>query len=62
MNPPQASIGRFDPDVLDLLADLARETVVIVVTHEPQLFSDWDCHRCQLMDGELKPVTTLPAR
>jgi len=49
-------------DVLDLLADLARETVVIVVTHEPQLFSDWDCHRCQLMDGELKPVTTLPAR
>ena len=48
-------------DVLDLLADLARQAVVIVVTHEPQLFSDWDCNRCQLLGGQLKPVTTLPA-
>ena len=47
-------------DVLDLLAGLAREQVLIVVTHEPELFQDWDCERLRLQSGRLEPMTTLP--
>ena len=47
-------------DVLDLLAGLAREQVLIVVTHEPELFQDWDCQRLRLQGGRLEPMTTLP--
>ena len=48
-------------DVLALLSDLSRERVLIVVTHEPQLFAGWDCRRHQLINGGLKPLSTLPA-
>ena len=47
-------------DVLDLLAGLAHEQVLIVVTHEPELFQDWDCERLRLQSGRLEPMTTLP--
>ena len=47
-------------DVLDLLAALSQQRVVIVVTHEPQLFEGWSCNRYQLRDGSLEPVSTLP--
>ena len=47
-------------DVLDLLASLAREQVLIVVTHEPELFQVWDCQRLRLKGGQLEPMTTLP--
>ena len=47
-------------DVLDLLASLAREQVLIVVTHEPELFQGWDCQRLSLQGGRLEPMTTLP--
>ena len=47
-------------DVLDLLASLARDQVLIVVTHEPELFRDWDCQRLLLQGGRLEPMTTLP--
>ena len=47
-------------DVLDLLAGLAREQVLIVVTHEPELFQDWECERLRLQSGRLEPMTTLP--
>ena len=47
-------------DVLQLLAELAREQVLIVVTHEPELFKSWACQRHQLQNGELMPMSTLP--
>ena len=47
-------------DVLQLLADLARERVLIVVTHEPELFDEWNCERHRLVAGQLGPMTTLP--
>ena len=47
-------------DVLDLLASLAHEQVLIVVTHEPELFQDWECQRLRLQGGRLEPMTTLP--
>ena len=47
-------------DVLDLLAALSQQRVVIVVTHEPQLFEGWSCDRYQLRNGSLEPVSTLP--
>ena len=47
-------------DVLNLLAELSLKRVVIVVTHEPQLFEEWSCDRYQLRDGGLEPVSTLP--
>jgi energy-coupling factor transport system ATP-binding protein len=47
-------------DVLELLAGLAREQVLIVVTHEPELFQDWNCQRLRLQGGQLDPMTTLP--
>ena len=48
-------------DVLNLLSQLSKQRVLIVVTHEPQLFHDWSCERYQLTNGRLEPVTTLPA-
>ena len=47
-------------DVLDLLADLSKERVLIVVTHEPELFRNWQCDRHRLRNGQLSPLTTLP--
>ena len=48
-------------DVLDLLADLSKERVLIVVTHEPELFRNWQCDRHRLQNGQLSPLTTLPS-
>ncbi|WP_413440110.1 ABC transporter ATP-binding protein [Synechococcus sp. MIT S1220] len=47
-------------DVLSLLADLARDQVLIVVTHEPELFQRWACDRHRLEAGQLTSLTTLP--
>ena len=47
-------------DVLTLLADLSKQRVVIVVTHEPQLFEGWSCDRYQLRNGGLEPASKLP--
>ena len=47
-------------EVLELLADLSRKRVLIVVTHEPELFRDWRCDRHRLQNGRLSPMSTLP--
>ncbi|BEV36297.1 ABC transporter ATP-binding protein [Synechococcus sp. M16CYN] len=47
-------------DVLNLLSDLAQNQVLIVVTHEPELFNCWESRRLLLQDGRLTQMTTLP--
>ena len=47
-------------EVLQLMSDLAEERILIVVTHEPELFDGWRCDRHALLDGQLKSMTTLP--
>ena len=47
-------------DVLTLLAELSKQRVVIVVTHEPQLFEGWSCNRYQLRNGGLEQASKLP--
>lgn len=47
-------------DVLTLLAELSKHRVVIVVTHEPQLFEGWSCNRYQLRNGGLERASKLP--
>jgi energy-coupling factor transport system ATP-binding protein len=42
-------------DVVDLLAVLARERAVLVVTHEPELFQGLDPQRWCLEAGQLSP-------
>jgi len=44
-------------EVLDLLIQLARERVLLVVTHEPELFSDLVEHSWQLERGQLRPLS-----
>jgi energy-coupling factor transport system ATP-binding protein len=46
-------------DVLKLLSNLAQEQVLIVVTHEPELFNRWDSDRLRLENGQLTSMTTL---
>ena len=46
-------------DVLTLLSNLAQEQVLIVVTHEPELFHQWDSDRLRLESGQLTSMTTL---
>jgi energy-coupling factor transport system ATP-binding protein len=46
-------------DVLKLLSNLAQEQVLIVVTHEPELFNRWDSDRLRLDNGQLTSMTTL---
>ena len=45
-------------DVLELLAELSRERVLLVVTHEPELFGDLvEPNRCwRLAEGLLQPL------
>ena len=38
-------------DVLNLLSDLAKDQVLLVVTHEPDLFEHWECDRLRLKNG-----------
>jgi len=44
-------------EVLDLLAQLARERVLLVVTHEPELFTDLVEHSWQLEQGQLRALS-----
>ena len=48
-------------DVLDLLQDLARDKVLIVVTHEPDLFRRWECEQWKLQAGQLRALSPLAA-
>ena len=48
-------------DVLDLLQDLARDKVLIVVTHEPDLFQNWQCDQWKLHTGQLRALSPLAA-
>ena len=43
-------------EVLDLLGQLARERVLLVVTHEPELFSALVAQSWQLERGQLRPL------
>ena len=47
-------------EVLQLMSDLAEERILIVVTHEPELFEGWRCDRHALRDGQLRSMPTLP--
>lgn len=44
-------------EVLDLLFNLSRQRVLIVVTHEPELFLSWNSEQRQLRDGHLLPLS-----
>jgi energy-coupling factor transport system ATP-binding protein len=45
-------------DILELLAELGRERVLLVVTHEPDLFGSWvrPQQRYRLLGGQLLPA------
>ncbi|MGC6483764.1 MAG: ABC transporter ATP-binding protein [Synechococcus sp.] len=46
-------------DVLELLHNLAGDKVLIVVTHEPDLFQRWHGEHWRLEDGKLRPLSPL---
>ena len=48
-------------EVLTLLAGLARDKVLMVVTHEPELFQHWDCDHWRLQAGQLRALSPLAA-
>ncbi len=48
-------------EVLSLLQDLARDKVLIVVTHEPDLFHHWTCEQWNLQGGRLHALSPLAA-
>jgi len=43
--------------VLSLLQDLAKDKVLIVVTHEPDLFHHWACEHWKLQGGLLRALS-----
>ena len=45
-------------EIIDLLAKISKERVLIVVTHEPELFQDSLGSGYRLEGGSLKPMTT----
>lgn len=47
-------------EVLELLHQLARDRVMLIVTHEPALFAAWACPHQELRDGRLRPLAPLP--
>ncbi len=47
-------------EVLELLQDLAHDRLLIVVTHEPDLFEEWIGHHWSLREGRLHALSPLP--
>ena len=47
-------------EVLELLQDLAHDRLLIVVTHEPDLFEGWIGHHWSLREGRLHALSPLP--
>ena len=46
-------------EILELITDLARDQILIVVTHEPELFRDLFSSGYVLQEGRLRAMTTL---
>ena len=46
-------------EILGLLGCLAKDQILIVVTHEPELFKDWFSSSYVLKSGQLLPMRTL---
>ncbi len=46
-------------EIIDLLSKIAKEQVLIVVTHEPELFKDLLSSIFRLEEGQLRPMPTL---
>ena len=46
-------------EILELLARIAKDQLLIVVTHEPELFRDWSISSYQLHGCKLEPMNTL---
>ena len=49
-------------EVLALLQDLAQDRLLIVVTHEPDLFEEWSGNHWTLREGRLHALSPLPLR
>ena len=47
-------------EVLELLQDLAQDRLLIVVTHEPDLFEKWSGNHWTLREGRLHALSPLP--
>ena len=47
-------------EVLELLQDLATDRLLIVVTHEPDLFEEWSGNHWNLREGRLHALSPLP--
>lgn len=47
-------------EVLELLQDLAQDRLLIVVTHEPDLFEEWSGNHWSLREGRLHALSPLP--
>ena len=47
-------------EVLELLQDLAQDRLLIVVTHEPDLFKEWSGNHWTLREGRLHALSPLP--
>ena len=44
-------------EVLELLDQLSRDRLLIVVTHEPELFQVWNCDQLRLHNGRLHALS-----
>ena len=44
-------------EVLELLDQLSRDRLLIVVTHEPELFQGWNCDQMRLHNGRLHALS-----
>ena len=47
-------------EVLELLQDLATDRLLILVTHEPDLFEEWSGNHWSLREGRLHALSPLP--
>ncbi|MDA7432215.1 mechanosensitive ion channel family protein, partial [Synechococcus sp. AH-601-O06] len=55
--------AHFSPFQLEeLLQDLAKDRLLIVVTHEPDLFEEWSGNHWTLREGRLHALSPLPLR
>ena len=43
-------------EIIDLLFQLSKEQLLIVVTHEPELFQGWEASSYQIEGGRLHPI------
>ena len=61
LDEPTAGLDWSSKDeIIDLLKEISKNKLLIIATHEPELFKDWSIDNYELDKGKLKKINSSP--